>query len=132
MVNETADYINLAANGALHGNIVSHPILIRLLGVYVPFHGVEFTPAFDVRSIFAYAFVMSSEAWVVECRACKCVLTCFAVDPLANSANTALWSTGTGGTNAQSIFMQDDGNLELHNFKWQAGVYADELEVKIP
>ena len=90
MVNETADYINLAANGALHGNIVSHPILIRLLGVYVPFHGVEFTPAFDVRSIFADAFVMSSEAWVVECTACKCVLTCFAVDPLANSANTAL------------------------------------------
>jgi RHS repeat-associated protein len=43
---------------------------------------------------------------------------------LYNSSNSALWSTGTGGTNAQSIMMQDDGNLVLYIFKWSAGVYA--------
>jgi RHS repeat-associated protein len=43
---------------------------------------------------------------------------------LSNAANGAVWSTGTNGTNAQSIFMQDDGNLVLYIFKWQAGVYA--------
>jgi RHS repeat-associated protein len=43
---------------------------------------------------------------------------------LFNSTSASLWSTGTGGTNAQSIFMQDDGNLVLYIFKWQAGVYA--------
>lgn len=26
---------------------------------------------------------MSSEAWVVTCRGCKCIITCFAVDPQA-------------------------------------------------
>jgi hypothetical protein len=41
-----------------------------------------------------------------------------------NPASTLEWSTGTGGTNASSIFMQDDGNLVLYIFKWQAGVYA--------
>ncbi len=41
-----------------------------------------------------------------------------------NSANSAVWSTGTSGTNAQSIFMQDDGNLVLYIFKWSAGIYA--------
>jgi len=30
---------------------------------------------------------------------------------LLNSAGTSVWSTGTGATNAASIFMQDDGNL---------------------
>ena len=35
-----------------------------------------------------------------------------------------MWSTGTYGTNASSIYMQDDGNLVLYVFKWQAGVYA--------
>jgi RHS repeat-associated protein len=43
---------------------------------------------------------------------------------LSNSASTSLWSTGTGGTNAQSIMMQDDGNLVLYLFKWSAGTYA--------
>jgi YD repeat-containing protein len=43
---------------------------------------------------------------------------------LANSGNTSLWSTGTSGTNASSIFMQDDGNLVLYIFKWSAGTYA--------
>ena len=43
---------------------------------------------------------------------------------LYNSSNSALWSTGTGGTNASSIFMQDDGNWVLYVFKWSAGVYA--------
>ena len=43
---------------------------------------------------------------------------------LSNSANNALWSTGTGGTNAASIMMQDDGNLVLYIFRWSAGTYA--------
>jgi YD repeat-containing protein len=43
---------------------------------------------------------------------------------LYNSASASLWSTGTAGTNASSIFMQDDGNLVLYIFKWSAGVYA--------
>ncbi len=43
---------------------------------------------------------------------------------LLNSAGTSVWSTGTGATNAQTIFMQDDGNLVTYIFKWQAGVYA--------
>jgi RHS repeat-associated protein len=43
---------------------------------------------------------------------------------LSNAANSALWSTGTGGTNASSIYMQDDGNLVLYIFKWSAGTYA--------
>jgi len=43
---------------------------------------------------------------------------------LYNSASTALWYTNTAGTNANSVFMQDDGNLVLYIFKWQAGVYA--------
>ncbi len=43
---------------------------------------------------------------------------------LESSANSTLWSTGTNGTNASSIFMQDDGNLVLYIFKWSAGTYA--------
>ncbi len=43
---------------------------------------------------------------------------------MSDPFNNTLWSTGTGGTNAQSIFMQDDGNLVLYIFKWSAGVYA--------
>ncbi len=43
---------------------------------------------------------------------------------LYTSSNTALWSTSTAGTNAGSIFMQDDGNLVLYIFKWSAGTYA--------
>jgi RHS repeat-associated protein len=41
-----------------------------------------------------------------------------------NPAGSALWSTGTSGTNASSIFMQDDGNLVLYMFRWSAGTYA--------
>jgi hypothetical protein len=43
---------------------------------------------------------------------------------LYNASNSALWATNTAGTNAQSIMMQDDGNLVLYVFKWSAGVYA--------
>ncbi len=43
---------------------------------------------------------------------------------LENAAGTGIWSTGTSGTNATSIYMQDDGNLVLYIFKWQAGTYA--------
>src|SRR5579884_528996 len=43
---------------------------------------------------------------------------------LYNPSNSNLWSTGTSGTNASSIFMQDDGNLVLYIFKWFAGTYA--------
>jgi RHS repeat-associated protein len=43
---------------------------------------------------------------------------------LLNAAGTSVWSTGSGATNAASIFMQDDGNLVTYIFKWQAGVYA--------
>jgi RHS repeat-associated protein len=43
---------------------------------------------------------------------------------LAKSDNSPVWSTGTSGSNAASIFMQDDGNLVAYIFRWQAGVYA--------
>ena len=43
---------------------------------------------------------------------------------LLNSAGASVWATGTGATNAASIFMQDDGNLVTYIFRWQAGVYA--------
>jgi RHS repeat-associated protein len=43
---------------------------------------------------------------------------------LNNSSNSPLWSTGTGGTNASSIFMQDDGSLALYVMRWLAGTYA--------
>ncbi len=43
---------------------------------------------------------------------------------LYNSANQSLWSTQSGGTNASSIMMQDDGNLVVYIFKWFAGTYA--------
>ena len=40
---------------------------------------------------------------------------------LENAAGTGVWSTGTYGTNASSIYMQDDGNLVLYVFKWSSG-----------
>jgi RHS repeat-associated protein len=43
---------------------------------------------------------------------------------LYNPSNSALWSTGTYGTNAGPIYIQDDGNLVLYTFKWFAGTYA--------
>jgi RHS repeat-associated protein len=43
---------------------------------------------------------------------------------LENAAGTGVWSTGTYGTNAGPIYIQDDGNLVLYLFKWQAGTYA--------
>jgi RHS repeat-associated protein len=43
---------------------------------------------------------------------------------LENAAGTGIWSTGTSGSNASSIYMQDDGNLVLYVFKWSAGTYA--------
>jgi len=43
---------------------------------------------------------------------------------LENAAGVGVWSTGTYGTNAGPIYMQDDGNLVLYLFKWQAGTYA--------
>jgi YD repeat-containing protein len=43
---------------------------------------------------------------------------------LYNPSNSALWSSGTSGTSASSVFMQDDGNLVLYIFKWSAGTYA--------
>ncbi|MGC2695654.1 MAG: hypothetical protein WA738_07670, partial [Candidatus Angelobacter sp.] len=42
---------------------------------------------------------------------------------LANSANAALWSTGTAGIGSDNFELQDDGNLVLYKFKWQAGTY---------
>ena len=41
-----------------------------------------------------------------------------------NSAGASMWATGSGATNAASIFMQDDGNLITYIFRWQGGVYA--------
>jgi len=43
---------------------------------------------------------------------------------ILNAAGASVWATGSGATNAASIFMQDDGNLVTYIFKWQAGVYA--------
>jgi RHS repeat-associated protein len=43
---------------------------------------------------------------------------------LYSAANNSLWSSGTGGSNASSIFMQDDGNLVLYVMRWLAGTYA--------
>lgn len=37
--------------------------------------------------------------------------------------NNPLWSTGTTGTNYGPLELQDDGNLVLYQFKWQAGTY---------
>lgn len=51
---------------------------------------------------------------------------------LYNPASSALWSTGTYGTNASTISMQDDGNLVLYIFKWQAGVYVAPTGGTIP
>jgi hypothetical protein len=34
-----------------------------------------------------------------------------------------LWSTGTSGTNAGPVEVQDDGNLVLYQFRWQGGTY---------
>jgi RHS repeat-associated protein len=41
-----------------------------------------------------------------------------------NQGGTALWSTGTAGTTDGPMELQDDGNLVLYLFKWQAGVFA--------
>src|SRR6185437_9489316 len=49
-----------------------------------------------------------------------------------NPSSTALWSTGTYGTNASTISMQDDANLVLYVFKWQAGVYLAPTGGTIP
>ena len=40
--------------------------------------------------------------------------------------NTALWATGTGGQSPTPgpLEIQEDGNLVLYSFRWQAGVYA--------
>jgi RHS repeat-associated protein len=46
--------------------------------------------------------------------------------------NNPLWSTVTYGTNASSIQMQDDANLVLYIFKWQAGVYVAPTGGTIP
>jgi RHS repeat-associated protein len=46
--------------------------------------------------------------------------------------NNPLWSTGTYGTNASAIQMQDDANLVLYIFKWQAGVYVAPTGGTIP
>jgi hypothetical protein len=43
---------------------------------------------FDFRCNFAYGVPMSSEAWVVTCRGCKCIITCFAIDPQAEHARS--------------------------------------------
>ena len=43
---------------------------------------------------------------------------------LYNPINQALWSSGTSGSGAGSVMMQDDGNLVLYIFKWSAGTYA--------
>jgi RHS repeat-associated protein len=53
----------------------------------------------------------------------------FVVD---NAAASALWSTGTSGSNASGIFMQDDASLVLYIFKWQAGVYVAPTGGTIP
>jgi len=39
------------------------------------------------------------------------------------AGNAPLWNTNTFGTNAPLILMQDDGNLVIYQFIWQAGVY---------
>ncbi|MBZ5490921.1 MAG: hypothetical protein LAO76_08320 [Acidobacteriia bacterium] len=41
-----------------------------------------------------------------------------------NSSGSAVFSTGTAGTGAVIIRVQDDGNLVLYKFIWQAGTYA--------
>lgn len=45
--------------------------------------------------------------------------------------STALWSTGTAGTSAVVIRMQDDGNLVLYQEVWQAGTYRAPSVAKI-
>ena len=37
--------------------------------------------------------------------------------------NLALWATGTSGSGGGPFEVQDDGNLVLYKFKWQAGTY---------
>ena len=43
---------------------------------------------------------------------------------LYNPTNEALWSSGTSGSGAGPVMMQDDGNLVIYIFKWSAGTYA--------
>jgi len=51
---------------------------------------------------------------------------------LYDPSNNALWSTGTAGSNASAIYMQDDANLVLYVFKWSAGVYVAPTGATIP
>lgn len=41
-----------------------------------------------------------------------------------NSSGSAVFSTGTAGTGAVILRVQDDGNFVLYKFIWQAGTYA--------
>jgi RHS repeat-associated protein len=41
-----------------------------------------------------------------------------------NQVGNALWQSGTAGSNAPSIYMQDDGNLVLYTLRWMAGTYT--------
>src|SRR5258708_1887264 len=41
-----------------------------------------------------------------------------------DSTSTMIFSTGTAGTGASIIRVQDDGNLVIYAFVWQAGTYA--------
>ena len=43
---------------------------------------------------------------------------------LYSPSNSALWSSGTSGSGAGPVMMQDDGNLVIYIFKWSAGTYA--------
>src|SRR6476646_4109543 len=49
---------------------------------------------FDFRCKFAYAFGMSSEAWVVTCAGCKCIIVCFACDPQSEHGRGAVEPPG--------------------------------------
>jgi hypothetical protein len=45
--------------------------------------GTQKLSAIDFRRHFAIMFPMSATSWVVTCTACKCIITCFAIDPQA-------------------------------------------------
>lgn len=51
---------------------------------------------------------------------------------LNNPSNSVLWSSGTSGTGAGPLEVQDDGNLVLYKFKWQAGTYRAWGGAKVP
>jgi RHS repeat-associated protein len=46
--------------------------------------------------------------------------------------NNPLWSSGTAGTNASIILMQDDGNLVVYHELWQAGTYRAPSGATVP